>query len=426
MGLFDKLNKDELLNKAKSTIGNAAQAVKEKAEEAKAYAEQKMAEKATLEAEMTEKANQKSAEIINAILAIENNGSVFTDLSNDELLAFTKNFYDKIVLPASSVQLTRISMHPFISPKLVEKFGKTVPMYDNSETPILHIKADRKQEFLITNKAFYFVVNATDNEKYLSKGRIPIEEISDYSFVIGAEKEKSALLCDEYELATFTTDKPLREDFIALNDYFRRIREHNLEITTDEVDKMIRLKIGEKVCNELKKYMIYDDEQFVYFAWGLNSLAAKDYIVCTTSQIIVMDRELLGATSNVKQLYYEDITSASTEQNSTSNDLTVFLIESAITSATKTCDLNISVAGNNMKISTLYKVEAERVVQVYHEYRKISKQAAQPQIVVQQTAPAANDNDIIGQIQKLKSLQEAGILTEEEFNAKKAELLARL
>lgn len=424
MGLFDKLNKDELLNKAKSTIGNAAQAVKEKAEEAKAYAEQKMAEKAALDAEMTEKANQKSAEIINAILAIENNGSVFKDLSNDELLAFTKDFYDKILLPASSVQITRISMHPFISPKLIEKFGKAVPMYDNSETPILHIKADRKQEFLLTNKAFYFVVNATDNEKYLSKGRIPIEEISDYSFVIGAEK--SALLCDEYELACFTTDKPLREDFIALNDYFRRIREHNLEITTDEVDKMIRQKIGDKVCNELKKYMIFDDEQFVYFAWGVNSLTAKDYIVCTTSQIIVMDRELFGATSNVKQLYYEDITSASTEQNSTSNDLTVYLLESAITSATKTCDLNISVAGNNMKISTLYKVEAERVVQVYHEYRKISKQAAQPQVVVQQTAPVANNVDIIEQIQKLKGLQDAGILTEEEFNAKKAELLARI
>lgn len=426
MGLFDKLNKDELLNKAKSTIGNAAQAVKEKAEEAKAHAEQKMAEKAALEAEMTEKANQKSAEIINNILANENNGSVFKDLSNDELLAFTKDFYDKILLPASSVQLTRISMHPFISPKLIEKFGKAVPMYDNSETPILHIKADRKQEFLLTNKAFYFVVNATDNEKYLSKGRIPIEEISDYSFVIGAEKEKSALLCDEYELANFTTDKPLREDFIALNDYFRRIREHNLEITTDEVDKMIRQKIGDKVCNELKKYMIYGDEQFVYFAWGVNSLTAKDYIVCTTSQIIVMDRELFGATSNVKQLYYEDITSASTEQNSTSNDLTVYLLESAITSATKTCDLNISVAGNNMKINTLYKVEAERVVQVYHEYRRISKQAAQPQVVVQQTAPVANNVDIIEQIQKLKGLQDAGILTEEEFNAKKAELLARI
>ncbi|MDE5603994.1 MAG: SHOCT domain-containing protein [Eubacterium sp.] len=78
-----------------------------------------------------------------------------------------------------------------------------------------------------------------------------------------------------------------------------------------------------------------------------------------------------------------------------------------------------------MKISTLYKVEAERVVQVYHEYRKISKQANQPQVIVQQQAPS-NNVDVVEQIQKLKGLQEAGILTEEEFNAKKAELLAKM
>ena len=137
----------------------------------------------------------------------------------------------------------------------------------------------------------------------------------------------------------------IREDFIALNEYFQRINEHDFEITNKQVDQMIRQKIGNKVCTELKKYMIYDNEEFVYFAWGLNSLTAKDYIACTTSQIIVMDRELLGATANVKQLYYEDITSASTEQNSNSNDLTTYLLESALTAATKTCDLNLSVAG---------------------------------------------------------------------------------
>lgn len=426
MGLFDKFNKDEFLDKAKSTIGNVAQTVKEKADEAKAASEQKKAEKAALEKEMTDKANQSTADIINSILAYENNGSVFNDLSKEQILSFTKEFYDKIVLPASSVQLTRIQMHPFISPKLIERFGKAVPMFDSSETPILHIKADSKQELMLTEKALYFVLNCTANEKYLSKGRIPIEQISEISFVIGEDKELSTVKCDEYELAGFITDKVIREDFIALNEYFDRIKNHNFEITKEQVDQMIRIKIGDKVCSEIQKYMIYDNEQFVYFAWGINSLTAKDYIVCTTSQIIVMDRELFGATSNVKQLYYEDITSASTEQNSNSNDLTVYLLESALTAATKTCDLNLSVAGNNMKINTLYKVEAERVVQVYHEYRKIGKQANQPQVIVQQQAAPNNDVDIVEQIQKLKGLLDAGILTEEEFNTKKTELLAKM
>ena len=36
------------------------------------------------------------------------------------------------------------------------------------------------------------------------------------------------------------------------------------------------------------------------------------------------------------------------------------------------------------------------------------------------------DVDIVGQIEKLAKLIEAGVLSEDEFNAKKAELLSRL
>lgn len=173
---------------------------------------------------------------------------------------------------------------------------------------------------------------------------------------------------------------------------------------------------------EVKKYMVYDDELIVYFAWGLDSLSAKDYIVCTTKQIIVMDREMFGMTANIKQFYYEDITSASTEQNSNSSDLTGMLIDTALTAATKTCDLIISVAGAVNKINTLYKVEAERVVAVYHQYRKIAKQAnAQPQVIVQQQTESP-----VEQIKKLKELADLGIISENEFNQKKADLLAKM
>lgn len=425
MGIFDKFNKDELLDKAKSTIGNTTQAVKGKVEETKNAYEQKKAEKAEFEKEMTDKAKQFSQEIMDAILSYSNENSLFGESNSKEIQSFTKNFYDKIVLPASSVQHTRIQMHPFIASKTLEKFSRNVSVFNDSEVALLYIKADHKQELLLTEKALYFVLNCTENEKYLSKGRIPVEEISEITFAIGEDKEVSTVLCDKYELAGFKTDKVIREDFIALSEYFKRIREHDFEITTKQVDQMIRQKIGTKVCTELKKYMIYDNEEFVYFAWGLNSLSAKDYIVCTTSQIIVMDRELLGATANVKQLYYEDITSASTEQNSNSNDLTKYLLDTALTAATKTCDLNLSVAGSQLRINTLFKVEAERVVQVYHEYRKMAKQAAQPQVIIQQQN-TANDVDVIEQIQKLKGLQESGIITEEEFNQKKAVLLEKL
>ncbi|MBP3328783.1 MAG: SHOCT domain-containing protein [Clostridia bacterium] len=135
-----------------------------------------------------------------------------------------------------------------------------------------------------------------------------------------------------------------------------------------------------------------------------------------------MDREMFGATANVKQFYYEDIVSASTEQNSQSSDLTVALLETAITAATKTCTLVITTAGAGLRIDSLYKVEAERIVAVYHHFRKEAKKASsQPQVVVQQQAV-----DPIEQLEKLSKMKDMGIISEEEFNAKKADLLAKI
>jgi len=42
------------------------------------------------------------------------------------------------------------------------------------------------------------------------------------------------------------------------------------------------------------------------------------------------------------------------------------------------------------------------------------------------SAPAAPQADVLAQIEKLSELKEKGILTEDEFKAKKDELLARL
>lgn len=45
-------------------------------------------------------------------------------------------------------------------------------------------------------------------------------------------------------------------------------------------------------------------------------------------------------------------------------------------------------------------------------------------VVVQQSAPA--EDDVFTKLEKLNKLKEAGILTEEEFDEKKAELLAQM
>ena len=136
-----------------------------------------------------------------------------------------------------------------------------------------------------------------------------------------------------------------------------------------------------------------------------------------------MDREAFGGTMNVKQLYYEDITSAQTIQNTGDSSLTGMLIDAAFASLFQQCDLEIAVAGSKTRINTLCKVEAERVISIYHEYRKKAKTAsAQPQqVIVQQNQP-----DVLEQIEKLAKLKDMGVLSAEEFDMKKAELLLKL
>lgn len=410
MGLFDKI---------KDTAGSVAGSVKSSVETAKANHEQKKAEQEAYRAEMTAKATEKSEQIISSIEAFANEGSVFGDVDIGTLKSFAKEFRDKILLPASSVSSTHISMFPMISEKELDKFIKVCPVYSKTDEGIIYLK-NGKQQIMITPNNLYFSVALDEDPKFFAKGKVGMDQISQFTFE--SDEMNSYFKCDDTILATFKTDKTIKEDFISLENFFDCISKKDFEITDEEVDKLIQEKIGGKVYAEVKKYMVYDDELMVYFAWGLDSLSAKDYIVCTTKQIIVMDREMFGMTANVKQFYYEDITSASTEQNSTSTDLTGMLIDAAITAATQTCDLKISVAGAVNKISTLYKVEAERVVAVYHQYRKLAKQASsQPQVIVQQQAESP-----VEQIKKLKDLADLGIITEEEFNQKKADLLAKM
>lgn len=405
-----------LFSKAKEAMDSALGSVMSVAGDVKGKYDQMKSEKAAYNEEMNAKAKAKAQEIVDAIENYQNDSVAFEGIEKPELLAFTKDFYDRIVMPANSITQSCVSMYPYITEKQLKKFCNGRTDFDSSETPLVYLRAAGKQEIMITESTLYFSVALEDNSKYFAKGKVPCHEISKFSFEIG--ENTSLFKCDDYVLASFFSGKVTREDFITLNNYFERIANHRFTISDEEVDQLIKDKIGDKITAEVKKYMVYDDELMVYFAWGLDSLSAKDYIVCTNRQIIIMDREMFGATLNVKQFYYEDITSATTEQNSNSDDLSGFLLDTLVTAATKTCNLIISVAGATHKIDTLCKVEAERVVAVYHQYRKALKQAsAQPQVVVQQAV------DPIEQIKKLKELLDMGIITQEEFDAKKKSLL---
>lgn len=128
--------------------------------------------------------------------------------------------------------------------------------------PKTHYKMRQEQlshQVVLTDKALYYSIAMEQDKKYFAKGRIPCEKIE--SFRIEKTDAAYNLMCDDYLLAGFSVDKATTEDFIGLGNYFDCIAKHDFEITDEEVDTLIREKIGSKVYEKVKKYLVYDDEK---------------------------------------------------------------------------------------------------------------------------------------------------------------------
>lgn len=92
--------------------------------------------------------------------------------------------------------------------------------------------------------------------------------------------------------------------------------------------------------------------------------------------------------------------------------------------------VSVITSGNTIEMRIAHK-EAEQVRQVLMQLASgvHPSQAAAAPVVPPVAAPAPSQAaapDLTAQLQQLASLRDAGILTEEEFAAKKAEILARL
>lgn len=331
----------------------------------------------------------------------------------DNLLDFTKEFFERLLLPANSVSASKITMYPY-SDKILKAVKKSDGNFDSDETPAFQFNGDKGEFIVMTASKVYFSFVFPENPTFYGHLCIDINMVSSLEFEY--QEGNCEVICNGATI--FTNHKANEFDVITVGEYIRRLKEKDFEITETQVDELIKTKIGDKIQKIIRQYT-FEDELLVYFAWGLDSITAKDFIVCTNKQLLMLDREMLGATKNVKQFYYEDITSMGTDQKTNG------VLDFALTAALKLCNVTIYVAGAQEKIQTLFTYEAERVIRVYQEYRRSIKQDERnaKQVVIQQSAP---EEDVFAKLEKLNKLKEAGILTEEEFNTKKAELLDKM
>ncbi|MCG2731030.1 MAG: SHOCT domain-containing protein [Acetobacterium sp.] len=331
---------------------------------------------------------------------------------DDELVSFTQMFSEKMLLPANSASATKIDMHPY-EEKVLKTVLKAFPTYNMQEKFLFQFKDSNGQMILLTTSNLYFKILFPENNSFFAVGCLPKEKLYDIS--INRGDEQCTLIVNSITLITIPTAEIKTIDTITLTEYLCRLKKNDLMITDDQVDAFIQAKL-DPTTRELVKTFLETDEKLIYFAWGLDSLVSKKFLTCTSQKIILYDRDL----TTKKTFTYDQILSLTTQPS------TVSFLDLSLTLGMNPNDTEIKTADAIETISILYPREAERVIQIYtaHKPEGIQKGTTEGSFTQQPEANAQEDP--IAMIEKLAGLKDKGIISEEEFNQKKQELLAKL
>ena len=427
MAFMDKLK--ETAGKAAEKANNMKDSAKDSIGKMKEANGHRRAEKQAYIEAMEKETNEYSQALIDSI--IDNysvdGGAFWGDGDRSDIEKFTKEYYEKLVLPGSRPNIACLTMHPYIDEKAMKKFSEKGGVGLQGSVPRIFIRDGKNFGIVVTSEFVAFKFKYEKDNGFWVNGMIPVESINTLNVEIG--ETSGSIMINGVKLVEIKIKGSYRQDFISLNYFFECIRKQDFTIDGQEVNDQIRAKLGEKIYSQVKKYFIDDDELLLFYAGGIDSLTAVDYIACTNNQLIFVNREMLGATANVKQFYFEDVTSMATIQNTKADDLFVAVVDTALTAVLKICNLEVSVAGSKEVIDNIYLLEGTRIISIYHEMRKKAKKAAAQPVQIAAAQPvqiAAAQPDVFEQLEKLSKLKDAGIISEEEFAPKKMELLSRL
>ncbi|HEY5556464.1 SHOCT domain-containing protein [Acetobacterium sp.] len=335
----------------------------------------------------------------------------FISAKSDTLISFTKDFFEKMLLPGNSSS-SSIDMHPY-EEKILKNVQKTFSNYMFSENFLFQFKDSKGQIVLVTTSNLYFKIVLPDEPFFYSIGSLPNENVFDIS--IRQDDVKFEISVNNIQLISTSSTDVQKSDYITLSDYLSRIKNNDFTITENQIDALTRSKLNHNILEIIRKHIL-DNENLIYFAWGGNNMTAKDFVVCTNKQLLMLSRDLART---IKQFSYEDITSISTQQD------TLEFLDFSLTVGMNPNKIVIDVSGTDESINILYSREAQRVIEVYQQYKKGVYEDAK-QTCATHKATAVSPENPIELIEKLAILKEKGMITEEEFNQKKQELLGKL
>ncbi|MGO4202086.1 PH domain-containing protein [Rhodococcus sp. TAF43] len=147
---------------------------------------------------------------------------------------------------------------------------------------------------------------------------------------------------------------------------------------------------------------VHTDERVVEPAQGVYG-GKQGMLVLTTQRLFFFDKSLLGA--QVEEFEFSAIGSLGHAKKMGGEVI------------------SISISGRSAEIKQVAHGRAETFIQAFRKVKADASAPSAPAPIVMQAAAAP---DIADQIKKLAELPDMGVLGEDEFATKKAELLARM
>lgn len=245
----------DLMKNVTDKATSVAETAQAKFEEQKQLSAIKKEEQNKKMEEMNERVTEYEQELLQNILSGFSGAPCIA--VEDNILDFTKDYFEKLLLPANSVSASKITMYPY-SDKIQKKAQKALREYDDTETPVFQFEGNKGEFILMTPTKLYIAVAFPENQTFVANVAVDLQQVSQLGFV--STEEGYQVVCNGVEL--FSADNVSEFDRITIEEYVRRLEEKDFEITETQIDEVIKKKIGDNILRIIRQY-VFDDELLI-------------------------------------------------------------------------------------------------------------------------------------------------------------------
>ena len=236
----------DLMKNVTDKATSVAETAQAKFEEQKQLSAIKKEEQNKKMEEMNERVTEYEQELLQNILS-GFSGAPCIEVE-DNILDFTKDYFEKLLLPANSVSASKITMYPY-SDKIQKKAQKALREYDDTETPVFQFEGNKGEFILMTPTKLYIAVAFPENQTFIANVAVDLQQVSQLGFV--STEEGYQVVCNGVEL--FSADNVSEFDRITIEEYVRRLEEKDFEITETQIDEVIKKKIGDNILRIIRQ-----------------------------------------------------------------------------------------------------------------------------------------------------------------------------